>query len=897
MASLSRALLRLIGLRREEFLRALPMALSHASLLAALYVLKPARNALFLERLGVERLPWVLLAVAGMGAAVALLFAKWLHRTALERVVPVCLFGFAFTTVAFHRGLDQERPGLVFAFYLTVNLFGQLSTSLLWLWANASFDTREARRVFGFMAASGIAGAFVGGCTTQGLVDLVGTRDLLLLGALWTTFAALVSLRRSPSGVPAAPSVPERMSIELRSSPLVRRLAMWACLAAATSALVDLQFNALVDEAFPDEDSKTAFFGGFFAWLNAGAFAFQLLAAPRFLARLGIGPSVLLLPLALTLGSVGVVFVPTLLFGVMLKSADGGLRHSLNRSVMEILFVPLPAGVRRRARVLLDATFDNLGTGLGAGLGLVLLSRFEPRIPALSFGILGLLGLWMWVAMRLRPAYLDALKRGLQHREIHPEELKRELGARAHRDTLLASLSGGNLRAVHYALDALISEQAKDVQAAVVPLLRHSDAVVRRKALALLGLQSSDELRAWAASLLDDSDPDVRTEAMRLFSSCDPSPTRRLQEYLDSDDPLRWHAALSCTLELPFTQARDLLSSAVVARVRQFGGPQGPETRAQLVRALAHVDVESSVLLSFIDAGESVVTNRVLEALGDLRDPRSIPTLVTHLGDRRTRPAAAAALIRQGSAALPALQEVLLAIDSTAQTAASRILAAQGERAARRTLFDALFLLPPFRRGPILAACAKLRRRDASIRFPSRRVATLLDSELDYLRQLSMLEASLPAKGRPRELLSRALREKNDESRVRVVHTLALRQSSEDMRAVEIGLRSSESGSRARAMELLDESLHADDRARILPLMEREARKPGAALSESECFAWLLEAGDGWLQACALFAARSFPPAFGDRIRRLCDSEDSRVREMARYALEHGQGAQQGVLL
>jgi hypothetical protein len=95
-------------------------------------------------------------------------------------------------------------------------------------------------------------------------------------------------------------------------------------------------------------------------------------------------------------------------------------------------------------------------------------------------------------------------------------------------------------------------------------------------------------------------------------------------------------------------------------------------------------------------------------------------------------------------------------------------------------------------------------------------------------------------------------------------------------------------------MELLDESLHPEDRARILPLMERDARKATALLSESECFAWLLEAGDGWLQACALFAARSFPPAFGDRVRRLCDSKDPRVREMAAYALEHGQEASRG---
>src|SRR5690606_17240215 len=153
-------------------------------------------------------------------------------------------------------------------------------------------------------------------------------------------------------------------------------------------ALVDLQFNALVDDAFPDPDDKTAFFGGFFALLNLGACVFQLFVSGAFLRRFGIGPSVSLLPVSLTLSSLFVISQPSVSSGAVLKTADVGLRHSLGRSVTEVLFAPLVPQVRLRARVLLDAVFDNLGNGLGAGLGLLLLSLPEAHSSAIGIATL-----------------------------------------------------------------------------------------------------------------------------------------------------------------------------------------------------------------------------------------------------------------------------------------------------------------------------------------------------------------------------------------------------------------------------------------------------------------------------------------------------------------------------
>ena len=52
---------------------------------------------------------------------------------------------------------------LAYCFYTIVALFALLATSQFWVMANVVFNVREAKRLFGFIGAGGIAGGIVGG--------------------------------------------------------------------------------------------------------------------------------------------------------------------------------------------------------------------------------------------------------------------------------------------------------------------------------------------------------------------------------------------------------------------------------------------------------------------------------------------------------------------------------------------------------------------------------------------------------------------------------------------------------------------------------------------------------------------------------------------------------------
>ena len=82
-------LIRLTGARSRELSRIVPLASAYGLVMASLYVLKPARNALFLDQLGIAKLPYVLILVALVGGAAALVFTRLSRSTHLDRLIPI----------------------------------------------------------------------------------------------------------------------------------------------------------------------------------------------------------------------------------------------------------------------------------------------------------------------------------------------------------------------------------------------------------------------------------------------------------------------------------------------------------------------------------------------------------------------------------------------------------------------------------------------------------------------------------------------------------------------------------------------------------------------------------------------------------------------------------------
>lgn len=157
-----------------------------------------------------------------------------------------------------------------------------------------------------------------------------------------------------------------------------------------------------------------AFMGAFRGWTGGLAFIIQVFLASRILAGAGIAWSLAILPLALILGSTGMLVLPGLFMATLVRGADYALGKSLYRTVAELLWVPVRSSLRRRAKAFVDTTVGNAGDGLGALIVLlwVTLGHLPSRFLSV-FVILACLAL-LYLSRAMGAQYFATLRSRLE---------------------------------------------------------------------------------------------------------------------------------------------------------------------------------------------------------------------------------------------------------------------------------------------------------------------------------------------------------------------------------------------------------------------------------------------------------------------------------------------------
>ncbi len=879
----------------EQPRRVIVISALYALVMTASYLLKPVRSALFLEHVGVAHLPAATAALAAATAIGGVASSLLAARLGAARLLWLSTLAIVPTLVAFRFALIAPQPALVFVFYLGVGLFGVIVTSLVWLVASSAFDAREARRHFGTIGLAGSLGAVVGGLLTRLLASGLGTPNLLVLCAV--VLAPCLVLVPRATDEKATSKAKKRADpggafAGLGASRLLQLLAMSALIAAAVSVVVDIQFNDIVDRAFPDRDAKTAFFGTLLAALSAGGCLVQLLVTPRLLASRGVTAALLVLPALLALGSAALWLVPGLIAASAIKSADGVLRHSIHKSASEIVLVPIPELIKRRGKLVLDTTVGSLGEAAGALLTMLVTQVAGLPYRALSLVALALTAVWLWTTRLVGRGYVDAFRTALARREIDPDEIQFRLRQASTADELRGPLTSSNVRQISYALELAAAAPSAELAPQVLSLVDHESAEVRKRALPAITAMRVSLPPGRIDALLADPDADVRLEAARLLRAANVRDPEHVAELLGHDDVRVRAAALEQIARDGSRRERALVDELRVRAI--LAAAQGAVSiRAQVARAIGFLGDASlyGVLDELTLDRQPLVVTAAIEAAGQTLDPRFVPFLVGALGRAQTRQVARAALALAGAAALPALAEALRdpAHTLVLRAQVARTIGAIGHQDAVDVLQRELARrAEPALEGALVVGLGKLKAKHPSLGFD---VAALEQIVLDKATRIAELQRDaaeiegLEATARTK-LLRRAVDERVRALIEQTLRLLGIVYGQRDMHRAFVGLASAERASKANALELIDNVVAPRLAKTLLPALEGHCDIPRMApYSRGEAhdaLRRLSRAPDPWLRACAAFAIAEANLHDGDALRtRAREDEDPIVREAA----------------
>lgn len=453
---LHRFLSRITEIKPSEYLPSL-LLFSFFFLITTPYtILKSIRNASFLTDLGPEWLPLAYFTTALLTGFVVNAHSKLQVKISRRILITGSLVFFLLTGVVFFALSAIVWSWLSLLFWLWTNIFIVVLTTQFWITVNDVFNLREAKRLVGFFGSGGILGGIVGGVLAALIVQkalLLGISIVMLLGCvmLIRLFFFKVGMDRKPEikeggAGTEIPGKTRKVGFQdcyktVKGDKYLRLIALIVTLTIIVSTLIDFQFNTIVKDTINETsqekavtseagrlitpeatsmetkqeemNSLTSFFGYFNSGMMVFAFFLQLLMTSSLIKRYGIKFSLLIYPLILLFCSAGIIISISIIFAIIIKGSDKSLSFSINQSVRELLYIPVSAAKKYKAKIFIDMFLNRAAKGMGA---LLLLIPIFFRLPVkyISLMSIGLIFFWVLLNIRVSREYVTTVDKKLK---------------------------------------------------------------------------------------------------------------------------------------------------------------------------------------------------------------------------------------------------------------------------------------------------------------------------------------------------------------------------------------------------------------------------------------------------------------------------------------------------
>ena len=806
--------------------------------MSAWNIVRPLTRSKFINDLGADNLPYVQLAAGILIGVLMHFYTGAIRRLPSRLVIPITQTGIIALLVVFSVLLRTGAVWATVAFYFAGLILGILLISQFWTLANDLYNARQAKRLFGFIGAGSSLGGALGSQITATVVQQVGSDNLLLVAAAILVVCVVIVRAinaRHAIGTTTDFAAEERgvgggeAIAMLRSSRHLRIIALVVGFAAAGAWIIEQQLN-MAAEANREGDAIAAFLAQVNALMSLSGFVVQITLTSWIHRSMGLTFALLLLPVGFASTAFVILVSGALWAPGLARGLDTTLRYTVDKTTRELLFLPLAADLKYRAKPFIDVTMDRFARAMAALLVLVLIKPWGLGLDwrGLSYASISMTGLWIAMALVARKDYLGSFRAGIGERAIAPDTIRTNEDDAATIETLVEELSNPDEEAVLYAIDML---QALDKPNLITPLLLHHDSPrVRARTLHSLATARSRVAMRWAGAierLTQDDDVEVRAGALRALAALSQEdPSELLRVHLADPEPRVAVAAATALARSPVEPDREL-AEATLKRLADDTRDAGVPARREVAAALGHIaDPGFRRLLVPLLYDNHVEVVR--DAIGSARamgasDGLFLPGLISLLGHRVLKADARDALVGYGEEIVPALAHA--AGDQREHVWIRRHIPATLARMPTQASMDALVacLGDPdgFLRYKAIAAIERLRREYPDIVFPRAVIEKLVVRDASqYYNYLTLQHNLSRHSAGPGSLLDRALDDKLARTLDRIYRLVGLLYNMDDVAAARYTIERGEARGRAAAVEYLDNLLGGVVRKRVLPILE-----------------------------------------------------------------------------
>jgi AAA family ATP:ADP antiporter len=401
-AMLQRWIARVVAVRPGE-IQALFWSFAYFfCLLAGYYVLRPLRDEMGVAG-GVRNLQWLFTATFVTLLAAVPLYGAVVAQLPRRRFIPIVYHFFAASIAVFWLLLsfDIDKANVARVFFVWISVFNLFAVSVFWSFMADLFTAERGKRLFGFIAAGGTAGALLGPAAAVVLSVPLGPANLLIVAALLLEAAVLCARRLESSAAGlgsegAAPARPAGLGggwlsgiVMVLRSPYLAGVALWVAALSIAGTFLYFQQLSIVAAASDDPAVRTRIFATIDLAVAVLTLAVQCLATGRLVERFGVGAATAFLPLVFAAGFAALAASPALAVVIAFQALQRTANFAISNPAREILFTVLAREEKYKAKNVIDLVVfrgsDALGGWLFAALraaGLELSAISLASIPA-----------------------------------------------------------------------------------------------------------------------------------------------------------------------------------------------------------------------------------------------------------------------------------------------------------------------------------------------------------------------------------------------------------------------------------------------------------------------------------------------------------------------------------
>jgi AAA family ATP:ADP antiporter len=372
-ALLHRWLARIVSVKPPE-VRAMCWSFAYFfCLLAGYYVLRPLRDEMGIAG-GVRNLPWLFTATFFVLLAAVPVFGAVVARLARRLFIPLVYHFFVANIGIFWLllTLDLGTVHVARVFFVWISVFNLFAVSVFWSFMADLYASEQGKRLFGFIAAGGSAGALLGPVLAIALAGPLGPTNLLVAAALLLEAAVLSAARlegaatRLQSASPAPAAAARAPADEglgggwlagiamVARSPYLAGIALWVALLSLAGTFLYFQQANIVAAASDDPAVRTRIFAAIDLAIGILTILVQLAATGRLISRFGAGPAAAFLPLVFGLGFIVLWLSPMLWAVIAFQAAQRAANFAISNPAREVLFTVLERNEKYKAKNVID---------------------------------------------------------------------------------------------------------------------------------------------------------------------------------------------------------------------------------------------------------------------------------------------------------------------------------------------------------------------------------------------------------------------------------------------------------------------------------------------------------------------------------------------------------------